>query len=339
MLRDPLRPLRALATVLLATALAAPVLAEDPITFEPPVPTELDVVIAVIHQSGTCRVWGGGLGVGTDSVTLSGSVPSDTPCTPELQASLETQHVAIGNLPARRYRVDAVDHSWPGVDLVSYLTVVPTPDTSGVRLDVDPRLPTSADAIALRVRLGQVGCLWAVALDRVDGNAIRLATLSLPVDPCPPLAPIDETFTLPPLAAGDYQVLLAATPIGSFHVAPPARELSLLSGRFAVTLGWSAEAGAPLSPAAAVQLTDQSGYFWFFAPGNLELSVKVLDGRAINGHFWVFASALTDRPFTLQVVDTANGCEHFVDPRCPTRTYSSPAGHGTNVLDFAAFPE
>ena len=339
MLRDPLRPWRALAGLLLATALAAPVLAQDPITFEPPVPTDQDVVIAVIHQSGTCRTWGAGVGVDNDSVTLAGAVPRDTPCTPELAASLETQRVAIGNLPARRYRVDAVDNAYPRTDLVSYLTVVPTPDTSGVRLDLDPRLPTSADTIALRVRLVQAGCLWGVAFDGVFGSAIRLTALSLPVDPCPPLAPIDDTFALPALAAGNYQVLLDSTPIGGFHVASPAPGLSLLSDRFKVSLGWAMDVGAPLSPAAAVQLTDQSGYFWFFSPGNLELSVKVLDGRPINGHFWVFASALTDRPFTLQVVDTANGCEHLVDPRCPTRTYSSPAGHGTNVLDFTAFPE
>ena len=28
------------------------------------------------------------------------------------------------------------------------------------------------------------------------------------------------------------------------------------------------------------------GYFWFFDPANVELAVKVLDGRPINGKFW-----------------------------------------------------
>lgn len=32
---------------------------------------------------------------------------------------------------------------------------------------------------------------------------------------------------------------------------------------------------------------DDSGYFWFFTPDNLELVVKILDGTSVNGHFWV----------------------------------------------------
>lgn len=39
---------------------------------------------------------------------------------------------------------------------------------------------------------------------------------------------------------------------------------------------------------SARPLTDESGAFWFFDPVNIEVTIKVLDGRPINGHFWVF---------------------------------------------------
>lgn len=41
----------------------------------------------------------------------------------------------------------------------------------------------------------------------------------------------------------------------------------------------------------ALPLTPESGAFWFFSPQNVELFVKVLDGRALNGHFWVCSTA------------------------------------------------
>ena len=36
-----------------------------------------------------------------------------------------------------------------------------------------------------------------------------------------------------------------------------------------------------------VALSGDTGYFWFFGTANVELVVKVLDGRALNGRFWV----------------------------------------------------
>lgn len=41
--------------------------------------------------------------------------------------------------------------------------------------------------------------------------------------------------------------------------------------------------------------------FYFFSPDNLEVMVKVLDGCAINGHYWVFAAGLTDLNWRLNV--------------------------------------
>ncbi|MEM7588155.1 MAG: RICIN domain-containing protein [Acidobacteriota bacterium] len=53
--------------------------------------------------------------------------------------------------------------------------------------------------------------------------------------------------------------------------------------------------------------SNDSGLFWFFESDNWELLVKVLDGCAINDHFWVFSAATTNVEYTLRVVDTETG--------------------------------
>jgi hypothetical protein len=49
--------------------------------------------------------------------------------------------------------------------------------------------------------------------------------------------------------------------------------------------------------------TRDSGLFWFYEPTNWELLVKVLDGCAVNGHHWVFASASTSLDYRVTVTD------------------------------------
>lgn len=47
--------------------------------------------------------------------------------------------------------------------------------------------------------------------------------------------------------------------------------------------------------------TPDTGAFWFFHPGNLELFLKALDACSINGHYWLFVSGLTDVEVDLRV--------------------------------------
>lgn len=72
-----------------------------------------------------------------------------------------------------------------------------------------------------------------------------------------------------------------------------------------------------------------SGFFWLFQPASLEMAVKVLDGRRVNGHAWVFAGALTGLEWWLTVTDTDSGRQ---------RTYHRPAGRPGTVADTLAFP-
>ena len=114
-----------------------------------------------------------------------------------------------------------------------------------------------------------------------------------------------QAFSAPPVP------LAAETP--SLRAA--ASEEVLLGGRFLVRVDfWS----PPFEGRGqALALTPDTGAFWFFDPSNLELMVKVLDGRAVNGKFWVFYGALSDIDYTLTVTDGFTG---------QSKTYRNPRG-------------
>jgi hypothetical protein len=82
--------------------------------------------------------------------------------------------------------------------------------------------------------------------------------------------------------------------------------LCLAGSRFRVRVLWR-NGSAATGMGHAVGRTDQSGTFWFFGPENVELIVKVLDGRAVNSRFWVFAGSLTDLEYWLEVTDSTTG--------------------------------
>ena len=102
------------------------------------------------------------------------------------------------------------------------------------------------------------------------------------------------------------------------------------NNRFQVQVIFSAPSlGITNAPAQAVPLTGDTGYFWFFSSNNVEIVIKVVDGRAFNGYFWVFEGALTDVAYTITVTDTQTGT---------VKTYSNSAGHLGSFADTAAFP-
>ena len=109
---------------------------------------------------------------------------------------------------------------------------------------------------------------------------------------------------------------------------PDPAALCLENGRFQVRVAWQKSPSGPSFSAAAVPLTGDTGYFWFFDEANVELVVKVLDGTAINGHHWVFYGALSDVQYTITVTDTLSGA---------SRTYDNPQGTLASVADTAAF--
>jgi len=101
----------------------------------------------------------------------------------------------------------------------------------------------------------------------------------------------------------------------------------LNGGRFAVTAAWKDFQGHT-GTGTAVALTGDTGYFWFFAPENVEVVLKVLDGRGLNGKFWVFYGALSSVEYTLTVTDTQTGA---------VKTYKNLSGQFASVGDTGAF--
>ena len=102
-----------------------------------------------------------------------------------------------------------------------------------------------------------------------------------------------------------------------------------LGDDLALDATWRLE-GEPEQAAVATPLTSNSGAFWFFEEDNLEVVVKVLDGCAINGHYWLFATGLTD-------VETRVTIRRLGAPGLAT--YDSPAGQPFQAIrDVEALP-
>ena len=99
-------------------------------------------------------------------------------------------------------------------------------------------------------------------------------------------------------------------------------------GRFEVSVDWRANGENGVG--RRIDLTDDSGLFYFFNPTNLELITKVLDacGTPFDS-FWVFTAGLTNVQYVMEVFDSQTGLRrHYVNPR---QTAALP------VLDTSAF--
>jgi hypothetical protein len=95
---------------------------------------------------------------------------------------------------------------------------------------------------------------------------------------------------------------------------PSTTALCLQSQRFQVSATFRAD-GGPAGQAEAVPLTSDTGYLWFFAATNVEAVIKVLDGCALNQHFWVFAGGLTNVRTAITVTDTqTRSVKTYVNP-------------------------
>ncbi|MEM8932514.1 MAG: hypothetical protein AAGE94_15130, partial [Acidobacteriota bacterium] len=99
--------------------------------------------------------------------------------------------------------------------------------------------------------------------------------------------------------------------------------------RFSVSVAWR-DSENQRGVAEPVDLTLDSGLFWFFDSENLEMLIKVLDGRAINGHFWVLWGAATDVGLDITITDHATG---------EVWTGSNPVGTLASGGDVEAFAD
>ncbi|HEX6203100.1 MAG TPA: hypothetical protein VF100_08875, partial [Thermoanaerobaculia bacterium] len=108
------------------------------------------------------------------------------------------------------------------------------------------------------------------------------------------------------------------------------RVLCLQDGRFALSVGWRDPRSGDTGVGWPRPVTGDTGAFWFFRPANLELMVKVLDARPLDGHWWVFSGSLSDVEHRLEVVDRVSGL---------LRCYVNPPYTLGSHADTAAFTD
>jgi hypothetical protein len=118
------------------------------------------------------------------------------------------------------------------------------------------------------------------------------------------------------------------TGTGPSACTPNSATLCLNGNRFKVEVAWLVPSQGTGGSGTAVPLSGDTGYFWFFSSSNVELVVKALDGRAVNGYYWIFYGALTDVQYTITVTDTTTGS---------VKTYSNPQGQMASAADTSAF--
>lgn len=115
-----------------------------------------------------------------------------------------------------------------------------------------------------------------------------------------------------------------------FECIANATTLCLGARRFQVQVSWEDFQGnTGVGQQVEIPGSGSSGLFFFFAPDNLEMLIKVLDGCALNDHHWVFFAATTTLRFEVIVTDTYTG---------ERRTYRNALGRPADArTDTAAF--
>ncbi|HVS63532.1 MAG TPA: hypothetical protein VMT85_08520 [Thermoanaerobaculia bacterium] len=107
-----------------------------------------------------------------------------------------------------------------------------------------------------------------------------------------------------------------------------ATTLCLTGDRFRVTVLWEDQSGKR-GVGQAVELTPDTGYFWFFDSANVETVIKVLDACGFNDRFWVFVGGLTDLRIDFLVEDVETSV---------IRRYQNPQGVAFDTInDTSAF--
>jgi plastocyanin len=109
-----------------------------------------------------------------------------------------------------------------------------------------------------------------------------------------------------------------------------ANTLCLNNGRFKVAVAWRTGDGPGQGTVVPLPSAPDSGLFYFFAPSNIEMLIKVLNACVPPfNHYWVFFAATTNVEFGVVVTDTQNG---------QTRAYFNPLNRSAPpVQDVDAF--
>jgi len=214
---------------------------------------------------------------------------------------------------------DTLYVDWSTINLGSTATTA----RFSVELYVDDSLRASSDVYPPFHFVPGHGGSYVAAQDYSIGSLpAGTHTIRVKTDATEVIEESDETDN-------EYVKTIVVTTPASQLCTPRPNDLCLNSGRFRVQVNWRVPSQGSSGAGTAVPIAGgDTGYFWFFNSDNVELIVKVLDGRNVNGKFWVFYGALSGVEYTLTVTDTATGA---------VRSYFNPQGHTASVADTLAF--
>jgi len=204
-----------------------------------------------------------------------------------------------------------------------------------------PERSTSADPVHVEVAVGNP---WdTLTYDGVEGNRILFNDLSWAWpsgSPPPPNLRFTAETTAGPLAPGIHAVDFRLDKehfVGrTFEVTPasPGLRLRRADDLFDIEVSYRLPGEAGFAAAPGTPLTADAGYFYFFDPSNVEVTAKIVDGRAVNKHWWVFLANMTTVELKIEVTH----CPPDAPPAyCITKTYVQPPGQNRNFLDTSTF--
>ncbi len=175
--------------------------------------------------------------------------------------------------------------------------------------------PSVIPAMVQRIQTKNNGCVEYYDLNCVviGGNLaaeyIKTVHAALfPVTPVTPPAPVPDPAPTPP----------PATPVKPVTPPPPVTSLTFFN-RFQVSMTYQLPTGASQAALASTLPSDpgsQCGCFVFAGSVAIQVGVKLIDGTALGGHYWVFLAGFTNVACAVTVIDIKTGL---------VKTYNNPA--------------
>ena len=210
---------------------------------------------------------------------------------------------------------------------------------AGAAMEISPPGPIAGAPIEIILYGSCAGCYieFGELQPAGDKRFLVKGTSVYTVDP-PIVAPFLHRFKLDPLPFGNYRVDVEVDgkPYDSlsFFIPPADPLLRFDDARLSVKVDWTNPWGPGHGMGTPFPLTPESGYFYFFDWRNIELTVKLLDGRGVNGHWWLFIASMTTLELEIEV--TACPPEGLPLP-CVEKTYVQPPGQNRNFVDISTF--
>ncbi len=317
--------------------LTAPLLAADTeITFDPPGPRPSDEITITATYVTNCFVEAA---VGVDGRGITVTAVEGCIC-PLSVARPVTFSVTVGPLALGVYTVELIKVRKDGgvvcsePELLAQKPLGVSASATFASFSTQPASPSADRRVLLSVH-----SLCPAAFDPVEvrGTLITITELNVGFGPpcyMDPRYQYDFDLGVLPAAAYTVQLLYLTDGIPTINLedsfavtAATGDQLLFHDGRFRAELDWSDSQGNSGRGRAAA-LTQEAGYFWFFRSGNVEVVLKVLDARALNGCFWVFGGSMSNVGYTISVTDTETQ---------ELGTYVNPQGQFSNIGDTFAF--